>query len=325
MKKALILVAAFFLGLPLVTWLSAQMSLDRSLQHTRATQALPLFSSGTVDGLVRIPANGFEFRARIAGFDSDGPALVLLHGFPSTSLKWSHLIERAAAAGYRVIAYDQRGFSPGARPEEIAAYRVERVAEDIFAVADAVGFDEFHLVGHDWGALVGWFAVGSRPERVLSLTALSIPHPWAIAPPDIPSSHPAYVKVFRQPGVAEAFLGFGNRWLLHRVVWPPMSDANRAEYEALYSEPGALEATLGLYRAMDTNNKPDFKAVTRPVLHLYGRNDMAIFISDKVQSRLSQWVDGELTVKAFDAGHWLIEEREAEIVEHIMSYLERHR
>ena len=281
-----------------------------------------MFSPSAIEGLVRIPANGFEFRARIAGFDGDGPGLVLLHGFPSSSVKWQPLIERAAAAGYRVVAYDQRGFSPGARPEEVDAYRVERVADDVFAVADAVGFAEFDLVGHDWGAMVGWVATGNRPERVSSFTALSIPHPAAIVPPGSTAPPAAYVRVFRQAGLAETLLGFGDRWLLRRLVWPPMSDADRAEYDALYSEPGALEATLALYRALDFRNRPYETVIPRPVHFLYGREDMAIFVSENVRARLPRWVAGDLTVRGFDEGHWLVEEREAEIVDHVMRYLE---
>ena len=95
-----------------------------------------------------------------------GPGLFLLHGFPVTSAMWEPLIAPAAAAGYRVIAFDQRGYSPGARPAGVDAYRVDRTLEDVLAVADAAGFERFHLVGHDWGCVVGWRAAVSHLEQV---------------------------------------------------------------------------------------------------------------------------------------------------------------
>lgn len=323
LKRVLVVLIVAIVALPVGLWLSAQMGLDRTFRHTRATEALPVFSAKPYGGVVRIPANGFEFRARVAGFEGDGPGLILLHGFPSLSVKWAPLIERAAADGYRVVAYDQRGFSPGARPKDVAAYHVNRVAEDLFAIADAVGFEEFHLVGHDWGAMVGWVAAGSRPDRISTLTALSIPHPYAIRPPEVARTVPAYVQLFKATGFGETLLGFGNRWVLNRLFWPPMPEAHRLEYNAAYSEPGALTGALSLYRAMDPANPPARVTIKQPVLHLYGREDMKLFVGDEVQARLPQWVEGELTVKSFDTGHWLIEEREAEIVEEIMTFLQR--
>ena len=322
--RAVIVIAMGFLLLPLLIWAGACTSLDRSQAHTQSARALPLFPDSPREGLVRIAASGMEFRARVAGLDQDGPALVLLHGFPESSIMWSPLIERAAAAGYRVVAYDQRGFSPGARPAEVAAYGPERVAEDVFSIADAVGFDAFHLVGHDWGAMVGWVAVGSRPDRIRSWTSLSIPHPAALRPPDADRSPPAYVHVFRVPGLAEALLGFGGRWVLHRAMWSTMSEADRAEYDALYSEPGALEATLSLYRAMDIAALPR-EVAQAPALHIYGRNDMDVYVNDGAVGRISDWVGGDFTKKALDAGHWLIQERQSEVVDEVMRHLERHR
>ena len=88
--------------------------------------------------VVRVPANGFEFRARVAGLDNTGPGVVLLHGFPETSAMWQPLIELLASQGYRVVAFDQRGYSPGARPDDVASYAIEQVGtmEHSYTVAD---------------------------------------------------------------------------------------------------------------------------------------------------------------------------------------------
>ena len=326
MRILLLLVAALVVLLPLVVWLGSQFGLDRSRAHARTTAALPLYDGGALaeSTLVRIAARGMEFRARVAGLGGEGRALILLHGFPETSIMWEPLIERAAAAGYRVVAFDQRGYSPGARPEGLDAYRMPELVEDVLAIADAVGFDRFHLVGHDWGAIVGWVATGVRPDRILSWASLSIPHPASIPEPDVPSKTPAYVKVFRVPGLAEALLGFAGRVPMHRVIWGTMSWEHHEEYEAVYSEPGALTATLNWYRAMEFEGPPpgDLPRIAQPVLYIYGKSDIAAFVNDRVQGRLLQYIEGPFERIALDAGHWLIQDEEKVVVDSVMEHLE---
>ena len=116
---------------------------------------LPSYATADNEGEFRLAANGYEFLIRVAGMNNAGPAVILLHGFPETSLMWKPLLEKAAREGYRVVAFDQRGYSPQARPKEVAAYQIDSLVQDVLAVADQVGFDTFHLVGHDWGAGVG--------------------------------------------------------------------------------------------------------------------------------------------------------------------------
>ena len=153
------------------------LSLDWGRAHSARTQQLPLLGDSTGQGLVRIAANGLEFRARVAGLGSGGPGLVLLHGYPVTSAMWEPLLAPAAAAGYRVIAFDQRGYSPGARPEGVEAYRIDRMVEDVVAVADAAGFEDFHLVGHDWGCVVGWIVAVRHPEPSEPEQAIAVVSP----------------------------------------------------------------------------------------------------------------------------------------------------
>ena len=180
LRRLLFAVAAvILLGLGLLLF-SSRLSLDTGYDHTRRARGLPPLSPDSAQGLVQIRARGVSFRARVAGLGGDGPALLLLHGFPETSIMWDPLIEAAEPAGFRVVAFDQRGYSPLARPDGVDAYRLPELVADVFAVADAVGFERFHLVGHDWGAIVGWRAAGQDRERILSFASLSIPHPGAI-------------------------------------------------------------------------------------------------------------------------------------------------
>jgi len=321
------IVIGLLLALPCLIWLSARLTLDRSLSHTRATAALPLAGPETSSGLVQIQVGELSFRARVAGLDGDGPGLILLHGFPESSIMWTPLLERAADAGFRVVAFDQRGYSPGARPEGIDQYSLDVLVDDVFAIADAAGFESFHLIGHDWGSIVGWAATSRGKERILSWASLSIPHPGAIPDPDAPPSTPAYVKVFRRPGLAEALLGAGGRWFMRNAMYSTMPAAHVAEYDALYAEPGALTATLTWYRALDPSSGAlaDAEPIEQPVLYVYGRNDIGAFVNEGVQSRVPAFVKGPFETFELDAGHWLIQDQEETVINHLMGHLERNR
>ena len=327
MRIILIVILGALLALPCLIWLSARMTLDRSLSHTRASGALPYLGPGTSNGLVQIEVSGFSFRARVAGLDGDGPGLILLHGFPESSIMWTPLLERAADAGFRVVAFDQRGYSPGARPAGVDQYTPDLLVGDVFAVADAVGFGEFHLIGHDWGSLIGWAAASQDTTRVLSWASLAIPHPGAIPDPAAPPSTPTYVKVFRRPGVAETILGAGGRWFMKTLMYSTMPAAHVAEYDALYAEPGALTAALNWYRAFDpASGAPgDVQPVEQPVLYIYGRKDIGAFVNEDVQSRMPAFVEGPFETVGLDAGHWLIQDEEEIVLGHVMQHLERNR
>ena len=127
---------------------------------------------------IQIEASGFVFDARVAG-PEDGEPVLLLHGFPSTSWEWKDQLRALGEAGYRAVAPNQRGYSPGARPEAVEAYAISNLIVDVLNIADALGFDRFHLVGHDWGAGVAWGLGVAAPDRLLTLNPISVPHPDA--------------------------------------------------------------------------------------------------------------------------------------------------
>jgi len=113
------------------------------------------------------------------GDGGPGSTVILLHGFPQDRRCWARVTSALAADGYRVLAPDLRGYSPGARPAPRSAYRNTQVASDVLALADAAGTERFHLAGHDWGAALAWYLADRHPGRVISLAALSVPHPKA--------------------------------------------------------------------------------------------------------------------------------------------------
>ena len=129
-----------------------------------------------------VTVGDLEFRYRSAG-PPDGEAIIALHGFPETSISFAALLEAGAAAGYHVIAPDQRGYSPGARPDpaDTSHYYYDKIVDDVIAIASALGIERFHLVGHDHGCLVGWCAAARYPEHVATYVAMSVPHPDAFS------------------------------------------------------------------------------------------------------------------------------------------------
>ena len=140
---------------------------------------------------------------------ADGTLVLLLHGFPQTSASWGPVARRLAAAGYRVLAPDQRGYSPGARPSGRRPYRVEELAADVVALADAAGGGPVHVVGHDWGAIVAWALAALHPERVTTVTGVSVPHPAAFFRAMTRSRQALlswYTYAFQVPGLAERYL-----------------------------------------------------------------------------------------------------------------------
>src|SRR4051794_24412084 len=151
---------------------------------------------------MEIKARGFTFDVYESG-PADGKPVLLLHGFPQDHREFDRIVPRLHAAGLRTYALDQRGYSAGARPEPVADYKLSEPAADAVAVLDALGLDSAHVIGHDWGAHVGWLLAAHHPDRVRTLTAVSVPHPRALrlALRARPSQRArfAYMGVFRAP------------------------------------------------------------------------------------------------------------------------------
>lgn len=158
-----------------------------------------------------VAANGLTFRCLFAGEDGQRGNVLMLHGFPLWSKSYKPLMRVLAGQGYRCAAFDQRGYSPDASPDAESDYHYDKLREDLFAVAVAIGFERFHLVGHDHGALLSWYTAGSERGRqlLLSLTALSIPHPDAFSAGLLGDDadtqqqiRSQYFSVFTMPGAA---------------------------------------------------------------------------------------------------------------------------
>jgi pimeloyl-ACP methyl ester carboxylesterase len=329
-KWVLIALLAALLVAALVLDIGARRALDNEGLYTAAAESLPAFEPDMGAGLAGLTVDGQTFRLRVAGFngDADRPAVMLLHGFPVTSAMWLPLIEPLAAAGFRVVAPDQRGYSPLARPEGAPAYRLDLLSADILAIADALGLDRFHLVGHDWGAISGWYTVMHHPQRFASWTGLSVPHPAAFMEavqndPD-QRSRSRYVMLFVTPWLPEVLFTRNDLgWL--RTLYQDMGAGQRVEYLAAFAEPGALTAALNWYRATAFHPlEEDSMAipVSTPTLFIWGNRDQAIAASGVAAQQA--YLEGPYREVELDAGHWLVNEAAdtvlAELLGHLSSY-----
>ncbi|MEL6275964.1 MAG: alpha/beta fold hydrolase, partial [Bacteroidota bacterium] len=156
--------------------------------------------------LQQIKANGFTFDVRTSGQASQ-QAIFFLHGFPETSHMWVRLMEELGQLGYFCVAPNQRGYSLGAQPKGKKNYAMKHLVADIYQLAQAFDIKRFHLVGHDWGAIIGWAFAQQFPRHLFSWTALSVPHPQAFGealtndPEQAKMS--AYIKRFQIPWFPE--------------------------------------------------------------------------------------------------------------------------
>jgi pimeloyl-ACP methyl ester carboxylesterase len=203
--------------------------------------------------------------------------VVLLHGFPQNRHEWAGVTPHLVAAGYRVLAPDQRGYSPGARPSGRRAYVQSQLVDDVVALVDAAGAQQVHLVGHDWGALVAWALTSRFPERVRTLTAVSVPHPkafaWAMPRGQVLKSW--YMAAFQLPVLPERLLStrrglsfIGGRGLT--------ADQMKGYVEPL--GPDGLTAALNWYRALpwSQREKGYARRSTVPTTYVWSDGDTAL-------------------------------------------------
>lgn len=263
--------------------------------------------------VIEIGVGGLTFDALAAG-PPDGPLVLLLHGFPQSSREWRHQLPALAAAGFRAVAPDQRGYSWRARPECVDAYHLDHLVADALGMAAALGSATFHIVGHDWGGVVAWALAGRHPERLRSLTSVSTPHPLAFlrairAPRGDQAARSRYIQFFRLPELPERLLlarkGAGLRMLFERTGFRDRSVID--EHVAFLSERRALKAALNWYRALDVAAVAGVGAITTPTLFVWGGDDMAL--GREAALGTAAYVRGAYEFVELDGvSHWIPEE-----------------
>jgi pimeloyl-ACP methyl ester carboxylesterase len=262
--------------------------------------------------LMQVDVGDLTFDVRVDG-PADGPPVLLLHGFPETSLSWAAVMPLLAAAGLRIYAPDQLGYSPGARPDEVDAYALPNLAQVTADLMTALELPTAHVVGHDWGANVAWTLGAWHPDRVQTLTAVSVPHPAAYtaafrADPE-QKERSAYIRLFWQQGKAEEVLLADGARRLRRMLGAEADTGIPAEavdeYVAVLSAPGALTAALNWYRAMSSGSRVDPVAV--PTTYVWSDGDVAI--GRTAAEACGDFVTGDYRfVELPGVSHWIPEQ-----------------
>ncbi len=273
------------------------------------------------------PLNGVTLSVAVAG-PADGPPAILLHGFPEFWFGWRDAVGPLAAAGYRVIAPDQRGYNLSAKPRGVRAYRLDALAGDVLALADHYGAQRFSLVGHDWGASVAWHVATKHPERLARLAILNAPHPaiWrrAMREDPVQKDKSRYVQALRIPLLPELLIKAGSYAGLENAF---ESAAHRfapkvmAVYRQAWERPGALTAMINWYRALFLEDLavPAPKSLTTPTLILWGDKD-AFATPDLAE--LSAALCADARVAHFPgAGHWIVHDETEKVCEALVGFL----
>jgi len=287
---------------------------------------------------IDLHASDLRFSALAQG---DGPVVLCLHGFPDHMRSYRHQLLALAEAGYRAVSPMLRGYEPSSQPAD-GDYHIVRMAEDAVAQAALLSQEPVHLVGHDWGAVVGYAATALAPERFLSLSTLAIPHPGRMreALRQIPSQlrNSWYMAFFQLRGLAD-WVVERNDWAFIERLWRDWSpgwalpeDELRAVKRTL-AKPGVKRAALGYYRAMADLRSAAARETMRlleskipvPTLALTGALDgcMDTRLHD-VTMRKEDFPAGFEVVRIEGAGHFLHQEKPEEVNPILIDWLRRH-
>lgn len=277
----------------------------------------------------RVPAGEVELHLVEAG-PGDGPPVLLLHGFPEFWYGWRRQIGPLAAAGYRLLVPDQRGYNLSAKPRGVAAYGLDRLVGDVVGLLDALGLARVDLIAHDWGAAVAWWTAVCHPGRLGRLAILNVPHPAvlrrALLTDRAQRRRSSYIFYFQLPWLPERKLGRDSARLLRRMFERTsrpgtFSPAELERYAEAALRPGALTGMLNWYRAALRHPPRPVasRRVSVPTQILWGTEDVAL---GAAMIEPSAALCDEVEVTRFTtAGHWLQHEEPAEVNRRLLEFL----
>ena len=308
--------------------------------------------------LQRIDTNGVTLETVVVG---EGPLVILLHGWPQCWYLWRHQIDPLVGAGYRVAVPNQRGYGGSSAPREIAAYSIRELAADVVGLSQALGYDEFTLIGHDWGCIAAWNTALLHEDSCTAIMGLSVPF-WRLGPEFVnpPEDGFWYARLFQTPGLAEADLEADLEGSLagiyyglsaqapagtflkqleypatasFREVFPPpaklppwLTAADLEVYVAAYRKSG-FYGPNSWYRNIPTNNAstPELegKHFRQPAAFAAGAVDIALMIEPDWRSHFESSFDDLRFIEIIDgAGHWVQMEKPTETNAAILRFLE---
>jgi len=263
-----------------------------------------------------VPANGIKLHTVLAG-PQDGEPVFLLHGFPDAWFGWETQIDALADAGFRVIVPDQRGYNLSDKPSGVSNYRMETLAADILGLADTLGYQHFHVAGHDFGAMVAWTLAIRHPARIKRLAIANVPHPAVMQ--TYLRYHPAqmlkswYAFFFQVPGLPELVAKANNWQFLISAMPDDLTDHERDRYREAWGQPNAMTSMINWYRAsLRQRRKASVPPkIQVPTLVLWGQQDPHLSY-DMAPLSVDLCEQGRL-VTFEDATHWVMHDRPDEV------------
>lgn len=271
--------------------------------------------------------------------DKDAGFLLLLHGFPKFWYCWKAFLP-ALGARYHAVAPDLRGYNLSDKPEDLNAYHIRPLVQDVLNLAAHFGAEKFTLIAHDWGAAIAYALAIAHPERLKGLVILNGAHPYIFAellsnsPAQIESSR--YMAEFQEPGIEARLLENDAEWLMNWTFRDLharglMRDEDLNAYRAAWAMPGAMTAMLNYYRA--TPLRPAFGdeigkgsgldpsrfMVRVPTLVIWGEADSALTIANL--DGLSHFIPDLRLIRLPGVGHWVSHEAPARALAEIQGFL----
>ncbi|MBX9686654.1 MAG: alpha/beta fold hydrolase [Candidatus Obscuribacterales bacterium] len=249
----------------------------------------------------KILINGITLNLYVEG---EGEPLMFLHGFPDSQKEWRYLIPHFLKAGFKVIAYDQRGFGESDAPEEQKAYEIDKIVADALAVLKYLKIGEkVNLVGHDWGAFIGWQLCLEHPEFFKRYVAISVGHPLAYRHAGFEQKLKGwYILAYQLPAYPEWLLSHKNWAILHKIAGKNPETAN---WIRDLSRPGRLSSAINWYRAnFFYLAGKNFKKCTVPTLGIYSKGDIALTEKQMTDSRKYMFAEWRYECIE-DSSHWI--------------------
>lgn len=256
--------------------------------------------------------------------EGQGPAVLLVHGFPDSSLLWRHQVQALTSAGYRVIAPDNRGFGRSDAPVGVEHYTLDEFADDLVAILDACGVDRAAVVGHDWGAGISWALVDKIDKRASCFVTMSVGAPQAYAEcDDIRQKEISwYILMLQIEHVAEQMLSAAD-WKVFRQ-WA-RDHAETEHWISDLSREGRLTSMISIYRA---NVMPMLLSAkqylsTVPTLGLWSTGDHYLVEEQVIASGRHVQSDWQYE-KVQDASHWMMLDRPDHINRLLLNFIGKH-
>ena len=257
---------------------------------------------------------------------ADGPVVVLLHGFPENRSSWLAVSPLLVDAGFRVLAPDQRGYSPGARPLRRRSYVMPELVADVLALVDASGAAKVHVVGHDWGGGVAWAFAHAHPDRLHTVTSLTTPHPRAFAKAMVVGTqalHSWYMAMFQLPFLPEAAItARGGANFRRGLVKSGLTEEAADRYATPLRDRAAARAAVNWYRGLPLSRAPKGK-VTVPAMYLYATEDQ--FLGRKAADLTADYVAAPYRYEVLEGRtHWLPEEAPDDVARLLVEHARAH-